>query len=766
MTSLKSGFDWATIFLLALMQFSASTTVNMSEWAPGLDLLPVTALAALLLGSLVTRSKFYRFPAHLLGLGYGAAWIVLTSLRYLPQTDGLESLGVQLIMFGQHISEWVWLMLNSGVGRDNFIFLVALMIIFWQLGYLAAWYTFRVPRALRAVLPAGLVILIDLYYYGGSQQLTVFLYIYFVAALMYIVRVHYRTRQQEWQRARVGFDSDLRGLFLRGGSVVTAAAVLIAWVVPAVAPMPQFDELWRQVSKPIRAIEDGFSRVFSALQGEGPVLTNPYGRTLGFSGPRDLGETVVMDVFVHESSDNAHELARYWRAVAYDVYTGSGWQSTDADSYSFGPNVSPLESPYQRRSNIRQTYTFYRPRTSLLHSAAQVVYFNREAEADASVSGGQLINSQLYVDPSRVISRDVLLPGDSYDAVSALSTADSDVLRNSSTNYPAAIAERYLQLPRDFSPRVQALAEEIVADASATNSFDQATALERWLRLNIVYNEKIEGPAPGQDGVEYVLFDAHAGYCDYYASAMATMARSLGIPARVVVGFARGEFNDENRNYRVRERDAHTWVEVFFPEYGWVEFEPTAAQPLISRPVTVTADEPPPAPQPTLDPSGRDDPFLRDNELLDDEGLNVAGDATLLGVPLVSLLLTLSILFIVGGALTLVAMYVYENRGLRKISGAGWAYARLMRLASWLDVEVRPDQTPYEQATRMRDATPENRHAIDSITRDFVRETFARDDSGARRARLLWQRVRFRLWRGGVLRRVQKLIRRGRPVKK
>ena len=763
----KSRFDLGTLAILVVLLAMAAYTVAGSDWAPGLDLLQITSLAGLMLGVVIARSKFKRLPAHLLALGYGAAWIALLSIDHLPRAAGASGLGEQMIALGRHISEWVWLLLQTGVGKDNFMFLLSLMIVFWLMGYFAAWYTFRVVKVLRVVLPAGLVILINLYYYGGRVQLTAFLYLYFACVLLYLARIHYTLREREWQRARVGYDADVRSSIVRGGSIVTVLAIAVAWAVPEITPMPQFDDLWRQISKPMRSLEDGFNRVFAALQGDGPALTNPYGRTLGFGGARNLGDTVVMDVYVHPSPDNASALARYWRAMTADVYTSNGWIDSSSDTYIFNPKADELATPYELRSNVDQTFTFYFPRTTQLFAAGQPVYFSRDAEADAqllSATGGGVQAKQVYVDPSIVISYDLLRPGDSYDTISSLSIADINSLRNAGDDYPDWITSHYLQLPDNFPQRVKDLAHEIVTQANATNPFDQATALERWLRTNITYNDKIEGPRPGQDGVEYVLFDSRAGYCDYYASSMATMARSLGIPARMARGYAQGEYVPSGEVFRVRERDAHTWVEIFFPRYGWVEFEPTAAQPLVNRPVPADVNDT--SLNPSLPPTPSS-PIDRLSRLGEEEGITQPASDVLPILVTQTLprgLFVLASLLVVGAVLATGAIYVYENRGLRHLAGTRWAYARLVRLARWLRVDLTPFQTPYEQADLINEAAPSGREEVAVITDDYVRETFGRDDSGARRARSIWRQVHVQLWLAGFKRRFLGFLARRRTI--
>jgi transglutaminase-like putative cysteine protease len=174
-----------------------------------------------------------------------------------------------------------------------------------------------------------------------------------------------------------------------------------------------------------------------------------------------------------------------------------------------------------------------------------------------------------------------LKQGDSYVMVSAVTNASERDLRSVPAAYPAQIADRYLQLPPGFSPRVAALAQELTA--AALTPYDKAKAVESYLRT-IPYNDEIAAPPAGADPIEYFLFDLREGYCDYYATAMAMMLRSVGVPARAVSGYAEGTFDEESGAWFITQRDAHTWVEVFFPDYGWIEFEPTAAESPLERP--------------------------------------------------------------------------------------------------------------------------------------------------------------------------------------
>jgi hypothetical protein len=169
-----------------------------------------------------------------------------------------------------------------------------------------------------------------------------------------------------------------------------------------------------------------------------------------------------------------------------------------------------------------------------------------------------------------------------YQVESIISRASRSELQAAGTDYPDWVRETYLTLPGDVPARVLALARDLTA-TSAT-PYDRALAIESHLRT-IPYNLDITGPPPGQDVVDYFLFDLKQGYCDYFATSMVVLARAAGLPARMVVGYASGpaQRTEGTFRYTVTEAEAHSWVEVYLPEIGWIEFEPTSGRAAIER---------------------------------------------------------------------------------------------------------------------------------------------------------------------------------------
>ncbi|HEY2646353.1 MAG TPA: DUF3488 and transglutaminase-like domain-containing protein, partial [Candidatus Acidoferrales bacterium] len=158
-----------------------------------------------------------------------------------------------------------------------------------------------------------------------------------------------------------------------------------------------------------------------------------------------------------------------------------------------------------------------------------------------------------------------------YEANSLLPTPPPAAVRLAGNDYPQAIRETYLQLPT-LDMRIPELARTITSDNN--NPFDKARAIEGYLRSHFGYTLDLSGP-PQNDPLAYFLFQKRAGHCEYFAAAMTVMLRTQGIPARYINGFQTGEYNDIAGDLVVRESDAHSWVEAYFPGFGWLTFDPT-----------------------------------------------------------------------------------------------------------------------------------------------------------------------------------------------
>jgi len=286
--------------------------------------------------------------------------------------------------------------------------------------------------------------------------------------------------------------------------------------------------------------------------------------TLGEIGTLKANDQVVMRVRVEDA--NAEELQRLrWRGVALDEFTGRSWRkSASARTAQQRPNERGsfrIGSTSNPQNLISQTVFLEPLESAVLFAAPQPILLQApfpyvRVDAEGSVQFRPHEAERLI-----------------YRALSDATEPQPERLRRDRRQIPGT-HERYLQLPESFNPAISELARNILIDARVQNRYDAALAIESYLRNSFGYS--LERKAAGDDPLMDFLFNVRSGHCEYFSTAMAIMLRTRGVPARVVNGFLPGEYNAAADAYTVRQSDAHSWVEVYFPETNsWVTFDPT-----------------------------------------------------------------------------------------------------------------------------------------------------------------------------------------------
>jgi transglutaminase-like putative cysteine protease len=273
-----------------------------------------------------------------------------------------------------------------------------------------------------------------------------------------------------------------------------------------------------------------------------------------------------------------------WRGVALTTFDGKRWTSPERKSQTLSPSPDGwiyMADPGQKTNapgpGILYTVYLEPLATDAIFVPGKVVSLQGNFTGEDGSSFSAMRRSYIFRD-----STDTLLnPFHNYGPLrylgfSRLPPLNAAKLRAAPTNYSPDITEVYLQLPAQLDPRIPEFARQIVKDAQTP--FDKALVMEGYLRGRFAYTLNLTGK-PGDDPLAHFLFETHAGHCEYFASAMTIMLRTLGIPAREVNGFLPGEYNDLGGDYIVRASDAHSWVEVYFPGSEWQVFDPTPAAP-------------------------------------------------------------------------------------------------------------------------------------------------------------------------------------------
>ncbi len=329
----------------------------------------------------------------------------------------------------------------------------------------------------------------------------------------------------------------------------------------------------------------------------------------------------------------------------------------------------------------------------------------------------------VYDDIEVVLAQREPQAGDAYSVIGLQSVASPDDLRGAGEEYPAYVTARYLQLPESVTERTRQVAADVTADAATP--YDKAVAIEGFLRETYPYEEKIASPPGSRDVVDWFLFDEQQGYCEYFASAMIVLLRAEGIPARMVTGFSPASWDIAEQGYLYRERQAHAWVEVFFPGYGWVPFEPTPGRTGTTE-AAATEAAPSPTPSPTPTPVATiaaDGTALAQPPAVLPTPTAAAGSTggTTLAAQARSIGLVLAVFAtLVGGVWLLVRVL-----GRRKTATAGSIYEQAVRISRRFGVSAGPTTTPREWAQRIEARSPDAARPAAWIAEVYSRERYA-----------------------------------------
>ena len=315
----------------------------------------------------------------------------------------------------------------------------------------------------------------------------------------------------------------------------------------------------------------------SALKRGGSGLSGVIGFsdnvTLGEIGQLKRNDEVVMHVRVEDTIAPGLAAPLRWRGVALDQFTGRSWlKSVDArrfedkkDERGFfklgtTEDVTRLTAQTFFLEPIDTPVLFGAPRILAIQGRLPFVRIDSEGAIQTRPHDQEKIFYKVYSDTA---------------------APAPNVLRSDPLDYLVP-AGRYLQLPGEADPRIAALAKSVTSKAGARNGFDEARAIEQYLRDNYQYSLDLR--AGGPDPLADFLFRVRSGHCEYFSTAMAVMLRTRGIASRVVNGFLPGEYNEASGAYTVRQSDAHSWVEVYFPKTNsWVTFDPTPPAGRVAR---------------------------------------------------------------------------------------------------------------------------------------------------------------------------------------
>ena len=472
-------------------------------------------------------------------------------------------------------SAWVVAVVRGESLFDPVAVVLVWSVVVWCTSAWAGWTVRRHGQPVRALLPIGVLVAAILSYARGE---TTGLLIMMGSILMLLAAVGYDSRVRRWEARGMDFAELGQGAAVAAVTLSLLLTVLAAWL-----PSISVDRIVETIRDLTARRSDDVEDVASSLgvergPGEGEVslfdnslyLDLPRRHAIG-PGP-ELSDEVVMIVRTGDLSPGPPDLVisgplprYYWRSHTFDRYGIAGWYAGDLTAETFEGGEAISEDGLQGRRRVRQEVEMVGEIRGPLYAAGTLLASDHEYRVawrtHDDVFGATTEASH-------------------YLADSSMSIATEGELRAAGTDYPQWILNRYLVLPDTVPERVLSLARDMTA--TEATPYDRAEAIESYLRT-YPYSLDVPKPPVNRDPVDYFLFELQTGYCDYYATAMVVMSRAAGLPARIVMGYSSGYYDSYQAEYVVTENNAHAWAEIYFPGYGWVEFEPTAGQAAIDR---------------------------------------------------------------------------------------------------------------------------------------------------------------------------------------
>lgn len=706
---------WFTIILLALCVYITVFSIESvtPPWAPGMQILTATTSLGLLLGYLsVQQGRLPGVLVHTVSVFLGVV------LAFLQTADAV--VGGNRLLLLQHTTYWFQrAILTGGQSSDNTVFLLFLGILTFLLAYISVWLVLRTRRPWLAVLANGVVLLINLNW--ATPDKLIFLLLFLLVSLLLLVRFTLAENIRRWKSRGLRFSPDLSWDFMQAGAIFAIVVLLVAYLLPIGQANAQLQEWAASPKNPLTSLQAKFSQIFAGVAGSGTGSgsINFFDASLRLRGTNNLPTTKILHYTLPHPADDG---SQYLITETYDSYDGvATWTSTTGQQVGAPANkILPASTSDSKIDTYAITF-------DSVPAGGESYLFAPGSEA-ARFSVSTTYTTRGISDVPTIWQADnPLQAGDQYIAEGYVSTATSDQLsqvpypdvsKSDPAMYPSNVLQLYLPSGASIDPYIKQVA--LQATKGTTSMYDAAEHLENYLRAGFTYSTTNADPPSSQDAVAWFLQNKK-GFCTFFASAMALMGRSLGMPTRVALGFTNGAYDQDHGVFVVRGTQAHMWTQIYFGKYGWINFEPTTTFNKFFRPIDTTIGSSPgtTGTGAVSTPNGG-----KDANKLPDPGIGGTGPNAPQNSAVVRIGLGMSafILFILLAIIVFLFWWRIKYRGLAPAAGA---LARVARLGSWAGAPPLPAQTPSEYAEKLAVVVPTQQETIHQLSSLYTRERWS-----------------------------------------
>lgn len=722
-SSMRGGLWWSAL-LVFLLTFAIARSTATAAWVNGIEVITLIALAGALFMAVLAVLPV-PWP-----VGLGAGLILGPVVAAVEAWPTMHALHPKDTLNEKLIGVWWGRIADGSAGTDASFYLFLICLLMWVTGGWLSWCVLRWRTPLLGLIPGAAAFTANLLNYPSEQN--GFTLAILVLTLALLLWTNYTGSIASATRAHVKLTGDARWDFWESGLVAMAALIVLAILLPPLSTDDRTVDVESTLFSNWAQLQQRLSHPGALTTGRAGPGTTGFSTQVPLSGPLARTRDPVFTYTIIGDTG-----PRYFRGVNATLTADGEWRWPSATGFRESVrknNVPSYGEQYQRLAVAGFTVKMLRPpnlNADIIFYPGLLYRIDRDTLATEVLlprndSTGQLtaIDRLSSVQPPNSMG--------TYTVYGEYSTATEVELRVAGTTYPDWLAQ-FATLPGrgyrspDVQRKIHDLALKVVNDAGATNPYDQATAIQNFLRANYKYTLTPPTTPAARDPLEYFLFSSKQGYCEFFASAMGDMLRSLGIPTRLVNGFGPGSFDSAIQGYVVRGEDAHTWVESYFPTYGWIPFEPTSDG--IYDPIQrgTTGQNPclrdencelpggvaggaGGVPLPTGDPRGIQDP----------NNLGIAQTGFKFSVPDAGTLTT-----IVGVLLALIlVLFAGAARYLRPRTVMG-VWKRMLALSELAGAKRPPGETPFELGRRLQERFPEASEPVGTLTGGFVVSAYA-----------------------------------------
>jgi transglutaminase-like putative cysteine protease len=712
---LGNWWDWISVLLVFVTLEIAILSIEQAKWIKSQPSLTLTLTIAVLTGLFLAKKRLFGVLKWFLVIILGAGVTIWQASSLIPEAE-ISSRIKQLFIA---LQSWWQTTTMAQPSEGTIHFAVFLIFFTWILGYISVWFILRRQNAWVVVALGTITILVNLSnlpntYYG-------FFFFYLVAAMLLIGQT--RLVKHYYQSTQDGSNYPNRGMayFLISVFCLSILATSVAWFTPDI----RVSQLEAAIGTKIpgqKSISEHLTNFFANVPRKQTIFKSDEQTEFSFD---DVCESTENDVHFIITSD----IPQYWLTHAYDFYTSSGWINSNTVDYPAGRKAADIESdsPAGRREI---TYTVETQiTTDIILDAGEFISSNTPAllKVITPMSSDITVEQMTMDNTVAVVTPYSLKPNQRYTVTASIISATPDELANAGDDYPSWITTYYLQLPPNLPERIKQLTDEVTQNA--LTPYDKTLAIGNYVS-QFSYDMYAEPPSKASDGVDNFLFAQQSGTCGDFASAMTVMLRAAGVPARFCVGYLTGEWDSNTESYLILAKNRHAWAEVYFPGYGWVEFEATPRAGNVMGLVGVEM-------------MGEYDMWDRwgimggwDESTYIPSGIGTTGTTS---VKTTSPTWLWPIILLIIGAIILVIVLFFTlrstfSRRIWKLEGREYGtevyiYTRMCEIAALVKLGPKPQQTPLEYCAQLASEFPQHANAINTIAQAFLERQFGRKET-------------------------------------